>query len=342
MVSAYESFDGHTLTAEYGVCTPLANNVPVTGLSGSTDSQKCFRIDVPAGQAILAVQTSGGTGDADLYVKQGSIPTPSDFNCESAGATTDEACTFPTPTAAPWYVTLYGYESYSGVTLTARYSAIAAPTVTTGATTGITATGATLNGAVSSNGASTTVTFQHGLTAGYGSTVTAAQSPLPADAATAAVSAAITGLACNTPYHYRAVGTNSADTSNGADQTFTTAPCTLDVDGSITSTRYDALTDGLLIVRYLFGLTGTALTSGALGATATRADPAAIKAYLDGLRPHLDVDDSGQPGAATDGLLILRYLLGLRGSALISGALDPLAKRTSAAQIEAYLQTLLP
>jgi len=35
------------------------------------------------------------------------------------------------------------------------------------------------------------------------------------------------------------------------------------------------------VLRYLFGLTGTALTNGALGATATRTDPAAIKAYLE-------------------------------------------------------------
>ena len=52
---------------------------------------------------------------------------------------------------------------------------------------------------------------------------------------------------------------------------------TLDVDASISSTKYDALTDGLLVLRYLFGLTGTSLTTGALGGTATRTDPAAIK-----------------------------------------------------------------
>ena len=49
---------------------------------------------------------------------------------------------------------------------------------------------------------------------------------------------------------------------------------TLDVDASISSTKYDALTDGLLIIRYLFGLTGSSLTTGALGGTATRTDPA--------------------------------------------------------------------
>ncbi|MBK8741930.1 MAG: hypothetical protein IPM02_21555, partial [Betaproteobacteria bacterium] len=40
-----------------------------------------------------------------------------------------------------------------------------------------------------------------------------------------------------------------------------TVLATLDIDGSLTATRYDALTDGLLIIRYLFGLTGTPLTN---------------------------------------------------------------------------------
>ena len=95
-------------------------------------------------------------------------------------------------------------------------------------------------------------------------------------------------------------------------------------------------------MRYLFSLTGTALTNGAVGGTATRSDPTAIKTYLDARSPRLDIDDSGTADALTDGLLVIRYLFGLRGSSLIAGAVDPLAKRKTAADIEAYLQTLLP
>ena len=99
------------------------------------------------------------------------------------------------------------------------------PVVTTSAATGILGTGATLTGTVSSNGASAAVTFQYGLTTGYGSSVTATQSPLAANAAGAPVSAAISGLACNTLYHFRVVAANSAGTTNGGDTTFTTAAC---------------------------------------------------------------------------------------------------------------------
>ncbi|MBA3023364.1 MAG: DUF11 domain-containing protein [Gammaproteobacteria bacterium] len=100
-----------------------------------------------------------------------------------------------------------------------------APTVTTATATAMTTVDATLNGTVSSNQAVTTVNFQYGLTGAYGMTVAAAQSPLAANAVGTPVSAAITGLTCGTLYHFRAVGTNTYGTTNGADLTFTTSAC---------------------------------------------------------------------------------------------------------------------
>ena len=44
----------------------------------------------------------------------------------------------------------------------------------------------------------------------------------------------------------------------------------------------DALTDGLLILRAMFGLTGTSVTGGAVGGGATRATWAQIRPYLNG------------------------------------------------------------
>jgi hypothetical protein len=95
-------------------------------------------------------------------------------------------------------------------------------------------------------------------------------------------------------------------------------------------------------MRYLFGVTGPALTKDALGTTATRTDPGVIKSYLDGIRPALDIDGNGTADAPTDGLLILRYLFGLRGTSLIADAVDPLAKRKTAPEIQAYIEILLP
>ena len=117
---------------------------------------------------------------------------------------------------------------------------------------------------------------------------------------------------------------------------------TLDIDASGAPTRYDALTDGLLLVRYLFGIRGPALTAGAIGKTALRTSPEDISVYLDSIRLTLDADGDGAIEALTDGLLIVRYLFGLRGAALSDGAITAAATRPTAAAVQAYLQTLTP
>lgn len=51
----------------------------------------------------------------------------------------------------------------------------------------------------------------------------------------------------------------------------------------------------------------------------------------------MDIDQNGVVDALTDGLLLLRYTFGLRGDALIAGAIGSGAARNTAAAIEAYL-----
>ena len=50
---------------------------------------------------------------------------------------------------------------------------------------------------------------------------------------------------------------------------------------------------------------------------------------------------NGEADALTDGLMLIRYLFGLRGAALTAGAIGPGATRTGA-QIETYIQSLMP
>lgn len=56
----------------------------------------------------------------------------------------------------------------------------------------------------------------------------------------------------------------------------------------------------------------------------------------------LDIDQNGSFDALTDGLILLRYAFGLRGDSLIDGVVDTNANRTSASDIEVYIQTLVP
>ena len=112
----------------------------------------------------------------------------------------------------------------------------------------------------------------------------------------------------------------------------THAACNLDIDGNGTP---DAATDGLLLIRHLLGFTGNALTQGALGTGATR-DAGQIQAFINS--QNYDFDGNGKRSAATDGALAVRYLAGLTGAALSSGAIAAGAKRQSGADVISFIQ----
>ena len=112
---------------------------------------------------------------------------------------------------------------------------------------------------------------------------------------------------------------------------------TLDVDGDGERT---ALTDGLLVIRYLFGFTGDPLTQGALDANAARADASAITGYLEDNLGALDIDQNGEALPLSDGLLIIRYLFGFTGDALVQSATDPMGDRWTSSEITAYLNSI--
>ncbi|WP_133000707.1 S8 family serine peptidase [Luteimonas arsenica] len=126
MVRGYSAFSGLTLTASYnagggGGGNQLTNGVPVTGLSGSAGNERRYTIQVPAGRSQLRLQLSGGTGDADLYVRQGSAPTTSSYNCRPYLTGNNETCTFNSPAAGTWHIMVRGYSAYSGVSLLGTY-----------------------------------------------------------------------------------------------------------------------------------------------------------------------------------------------------------------------------
>ena len=120
--------------------------------------------------------------------------------------------------------------------------------------------------------------------------------------------------------------------------TVNVGPALLDIDGSGTTTRYDAGTDGIMVLRFLLGFTAGAIDSGARGATATR-NSAQISTQLTTIQTLLDIDGDGILRAPTDGLLIVRYMLGLRGNTLVAGVSIGTLTTT---QIEARISRLMP
>lgn len=108
-----------------------------------------------------------------------------------------------------------------------------------------------------------------------------------------------------------------------------TQGCVLDVDGN---NVISATSDGLMILRAMLGLTNAAVTQGATVAGAPRTTWVQIEPYLH--LAALNLDQSGNTSAATDGVLLLRALFGYTGSAVTQGV----TTRTWA-DIRAYLNS---
>ena len=94
----------------------------VTGLSASTGNSVNYTLNVPAGATNLKFTISGGSGDADLYVRFGSAPTDSTYACRPYKSGNSESCSFASPQTGTYYVRVKAYSTYSGVQLTGSYT----------------------------------------------------------------------------------------------------------------------------------------------------------------------------------------------------------------------------
>jgi phosphodiesterase/alkaline phosphatase D-like protein len=110
------------------------------------------------------------------------------------------------------------------------FTAGSAPSATTAAASSVSTTGARLNGRVNPNGRNTSWHFDYGTSASYGSSTPSRGAG--SGTGTASVSAALSGLAPGTTYHFRLVASNSSGTTAGADQTFTTVATPVVATGS--------------------------------------------------------------------------------------------------------------
>jgi serine protease len=104
----------------------LTNGVAKTGLSGATNNDTAYTMDVPSGATNLKFAMSGGTGDADLYVKFGSAPTTSSYDCRSWASGNTETCNIASAQTGTYHVLVHAYSTYSGASLTGSYTTAAA------------------------------------------------------------------------------------------------------------------------------------------------------------------------------------------------------------------------
>ena len=115
-VSSFESWINSTIG---GTPPPTTTLLSKTSLSGASGTFQHHAFTVPAGTTSITVKSSGGTGDADLYVRSGTQPTTSTYNCRPYLIGNAETCTINGPVAGTWYASLQAYTAFSGVTLTA-------------------------------------------------------------------------------------------------------------------------------------------------------------------------------------------------------------------------------
>jgi hypothetical protein len=78
-------------------------------------------MNVPSGMSQFVVNMTG-TGDADLYVKYGSAPTTSSYDCRPYNGDANERCALNSPSAGDWFIMVRGYSTSSSYSLTASYS----------------------------------------------------------------------------------------------------------------------------------------------------------------------------------------------------------------------------
>jgi uncharacterized repeat protein (TIGR03803 family) len=110
----------------------LASGVAHTGMSGALGAWQYYKITVPANSPSLVVSMSGGTGDADLYVRRATslVEAPINANslaCGALSADNIQSCTIANPAAGDYYLLVIGYAAYSGALLTATIGSTGTP-----------------------------------------------------------------------------------------------------------------------------------------------------------------------------------------------------------------------
>ena len=115
MIRAYSTYSGLSLVGSFDAGGGDSGQV-FSNLSGATSSQQSFTQTITTSTK-LTVSMSGGTGDADLYVKFGSAPTTSSYDCRPYASGNSETCNIDPAQSGTYYIMVRAYSTFSGVTV---------------------------------------------------------------------------------------------------------------------------------------------------------------------------------------------------------------------------------
>ncbi|WP_284195378.1 M4 family metallopeptidase [Chitinimonas prasina] len=97
--------------------TAIANGATVSNLQANAAGQLMYVVDVPANATFLTVRLGNGSGNANLYVKQGALASTSSFDASSTGASNAETVLIKSPRAGKAYLLIDAKAAVSGLSL---------------------------------------------------------------------------------------------------------------------------------------------------------------------------------------------------------------------------------
>ncbi|WP_235869455.1 M4 family metallopeptidase [Veronia nyctiphanis] len=119
VVKGISVFSGVTINLESTILPPqvLEIDKPIVDIYGAKGDEQFYSFTMPADLSSLRVNTVGGTGDVDLYVKKGSLPSKTDYDCRPFRYGNTESCEVDDGEGTEYFVMLHAYSTYDGVTL---------------------------------------------------------------------------------------------------------------------------------------------------------------------------------------------------------------------------------
>ncbi|CAM2005684.1 PPC domain-containing protein [Acanthopleuribacter pedis] len=126
MVYGMQQYGNTYLTVSWnepagGGSSTLSNGQVVTNLSRGTNEKLYFQVNVPAGATNLRFHTYGGSGDADLFIAHGRIPTQGSWDHRGFNGNNYEVVDVPNPNSGTYHIMVNGYNAFQDLNLTVTW-----------------------------------------------------------------------------------------------------------------------------------------------------------------------------------------------------------------------------
>jgi vibriolysin len=122
LLDGYAAYSNVSIVGNYeGAIVTDPKSGQVDNITLAQGAWSRHTINVVAGAANLEVAITGGTGDADLYVTEGSQSTTTSYDCRPYKWGNEETCTIASPAKGTVYIDIRGYTAASGVNMSWSY-----------------------------------------------------------------------------------------------------------------------------------------------------------------------------------------------------------------------------